>query len=148
MLRWGFIVTTQPYLLLNHRSHFASDNVNYSYRNCVAIAVLLWAVMGLGLADCNDLPVEPVVEEAPEVFPPPPAAVDLSFDQGVNAFAFDLARQLVERSPDENVAFSPLSVSMALGLLLNGAEGATFEAISRTLRFGGLDLDSLEALVQ
>ena len=50
-----------------------------------------------------------------------------------NAFAFDLLRQSAA-DPRANRVVSPLSVSMALGMLMNGADGATLDQMRLALR--------------
>ena len=56
-----------------------------------------------------------------------------------NAFAFDLLQRAhAAETAKPNFMISPLSVSMALGMTLNGAAGTTFDAMRGTLDFGGL----------
>jgi serine protease inhibitor len=55
-----------------------------------------------------------------------------------NGFAFRLATTLVAAQPAENVFVSPLSVSFALGMVLNGAQGDTRDSMATTLGFGAL----------
>jgi serpin B len=50
------------------------------------------------------------------------------------AFAFDLYRQLAK--PDENLFFSPFSISVAFAMLYPGADGETETSISEGLHFG------------
>lgn len=62
-----------------------------------------------------------------------------------NAFGFNIFRQLVRNAPrDTNIFVSPLSISMALGMTLNGAAGATEEAMKTTLEFGGMDMKQID----
>ena len=56
-----------------------------------------------------------------------------------NAFAFDMFGLLLSSEEDNDVFFSPLSVELALGMLNEGARGATAEEIMRTLSFGDSD---------
>lgn len=56
---------------------------------------------------------------------------------GTSQFAFGLLREEVARNPGANVFISPLSASFALGMAANGSAGGTFDAMSRTLGFGG-----------
>lgn len=51
------------------------------------------------------------------------------------AFGLALLKQVHTSEPSGNVLLSPLSVSMALGMTLNGAHGDTWEAMRRTLAF-------------
>lgn len=55
---------------------------------------------------------------------------------GSNSFAFDLFRQINANQRSSNVFISPLSASMALGMTVNGAAGATYDAMHNTLRLG------------
>src|SRR5215475_8049628 len=50
-----------------------------------------------------------------------------------NEFGFDLFQQLKRQAASKNVFFSPLSVTLALAMTYNGAEGETKQAIGRTL---------------
>jgi serine protease inhibitor len=61
------------------------------------------------------------------------AVVQSSADFGLELF------QAIENSAkEEDVFISPLSVSMALGMTLNGAGGSTWQAISQTLHLANL----------
>ncbi len=51
------------------------------------------------------------------------------------AFGFNLLRVVHQDEPAGNLLLSPLSVSMALGMTLNGAATTTFEAMRQTLAF-------------
>lgn len=58
-----------------------------------------------------------------------------------NTFAFQALATLGE--DDDNVLFSPLSLSMLMGILQNGAAGDTQSQIINTLGFGGLTPDEV-----
>jgi len=58
--------------------------------------------------------------------------------QSENKFGLKLFREIVAAEKDTNIFISPLSVSMALGMTLNGANGATFDAMQSTLEFTGM----------
>ena len=61
-----------------------------------------------------------------------------------NRFAFDLFNPVIEDSKgDENIMISPFSISSALSMTLNGAAGATFEAMQKALRFEGKTLEQI-----
>ena len=61
-----------------------------------------------------------------------------------NAFAFELFRRAAA-SRDANSFISPLSVSMALGMTMNGAANATLDSMRSTLGFGGMSLTDINA---
>ena len=61
-----------------------------------------------------------------------------------NAFAFKLYAAMAAREgPDPNIFISPLSVSMALGMTVNGAAGATRDSMLAALQLAGLPMDSV-----
>lgn len=55
--------------------------------------------------------------------------------QGCNDFSFDLMAQAAADEQQENIILSPLSASMLLGMLMNGADGETLEQIQEMLGF-------------
>ena len=62
-----------------------------------------------------------------------------------NAFTFDLFRAVRKHSTDANVFISPLSVSMALNMTLNGAVGATADEMRAALRESGYSTADINA---
>jgi serpin B len=58
-------------------------------------------------------------------------------------FAFKLYRQVLAEDADTNVFISPASVSIALAMTYNGADGTTKEAMAQTLELGGMSLDDV-----
>ena len=66
--------------------------------------------------------------------------------QATNNFSFTLFKNIVRQKPDSNVFISPFSVSMALSMALNGANGQTFDAMRATLGFEGLSQDSINQI--
>lgn len=79
-----------------------------------------------------------------EIFPVDPVPINLTADQvslieSENSFAFDIFKKVVENSGEsENIIISPLSVSYALSMTLNGANGATRDAMLEALRVNGI----------
>lgn len=62
-----------------------------------------------------------------------------------NQFGFKLFREIVRQEQNKNIFVSPLSVSMALGMTYNGANGSTETAMRQTLEFGGKTLAEINA---
>ena len=62
----------------------------------------------------------------------------------INGFGLKLFKGLAEAQKDSNVIISPLSVSMALAMVYNGAEGKTKEAMAKTLELDGASLDQID----
>ncbi len=68
---------------------------------------------------------------------------DKHLAQSSNGFGFKLFKSVTSDAPDSNILISPLSVSMALGMALNGAVGKTFQDMRETLEFSGLTEDEI-----
>ncbi len=68
---------------------------------------------------------------------------ELALVSAGNSFAVSLLRTVHESNPDSTVFLSPLSASMALGMTLNGAQGATRDQMRSTLGFGALSMDEV-----
>ncbi len=62
-----------------------------------------------------------------------------------NAFAFDLLRTAAKFDNEPNLLLSPLSVSMALNMTLNGAAGETRDEMLAALRVGGYTPEQVNA---
>jgi len=60
-----------------------------------------------------------------------------------NEFGLKLFRQINAAQGDSNLFISPLSVSMALGMTLNGADGETQQAMEQTLELFGLTSEEI-----
>lgn len=60
-----------------------------------------------------------------------------------NNFAFDLLKTTIQAESKPNVFVSPLSVSMALSMALNGAKGETADEMLHALRVSGYTMDQL-----
>lgn len=66
-----------------------------------------------------------------------------------NAFAFDLFRQVLINNADEkNIFISPLSVSIALGMVWNGANGETKTEMETALKMSGMTEDEINEYYQ
>ena len=55
-----------------------------------------------------------------------------------NEFAWDLFRQVLDNTKEANTFISPLSVSIALGMTWNGADGKTRSEMESTLKMSGI----------
>ena len=109
-------------------------------------------------AGCKSDGDEPIPEPKPTPTPgttvdttrhiTPVAPVELKKAEKVardNAFTFDLLRAVRKHSTDANVFISPLSVSMALNMTLNGAVGDTADEMRAALRESGYSTADINA---
>lgn len=79
-------------------------------------------------------PTEPEPDNTPNLCTL--SATENSLVNSSNAFAFNLFNQTNKR--ETNYFLSPLSVGIALGMTLNGADGETKQGILNTIQFGSL----------
>jgi serpin B len=71
-----------------------------------------------------------------------PAELQIRVDQD-NGFALDLLKKTMDISQKDNVLVSPISVSIALGMALNGAVGTTRTEMETALQLSGLSEENI-----
>jgi len=60
------------------------------------------------------------------------------------SFSYDIFRRTVEwETEEENMMISPLSISMALAMTLNGAQGDTYDEMQQALYLNGMETDEI-----
>ena len=74
---------------------------------------------------------------------PVTATIDTNLVTANTQFGFDLFNEIRQTEQDKNIFISPLSVSIALAMTLNGASGETEQAVTNTLQLQALDSDSI-----
>ncbi len=84
-------------------------------------------------------PIEPL---PPSEFRPL-TSTEAKLVAAANDFGLNLFREINAAEPDGNVFIAPVSVSLALGMTMNGAANGTLGAMQQTLGFGGLDEDAI-----
>ncbi len=88
----------------------------------------------VALASCNNDPITTIEDAKPLVLK---VELQKRVNQD-NTFAFDLLKQTMDISKEANVTVSPLSVSIALGMTWNGADGTTKSEMETALKMSGL----------
>ena len=115
-------------------------------KRAVALLVFLAAVVVAGCGAAGDEPsrepasghrddasFRPGVERQPSGRAPDPRELA----GGLNRYAFDFYSVLAERSGDENVVFSPLSIGIAFGMADVGARGETAAEVEDVFHLPG-----------
>ena len=74
---------------------------------------------------------------------PEPVSIDTDVVSANTRFGFDLFNEIRQTEQDKNIFISPLSVSIALAMALNGAAGETEQAMTNTMHLQGLDSESI-----
>jgi serpin B len=106
---------------------------------------LLALALALSATACSE-PAAPEDTETPEPITELPRALSSTEREVLarsNAFAFSLARELLPAGPRDNLFWSPLSASMLLGMVLNGADGNTFTQMRGGLGFEGMTQEQI-----
>jgi serpin B len=96
--------------------------------------IIIYAISLLLILQCSDTGVKPDPIDPPELTPAQKEIITAS-----NSFAFNIFKEIVNNEADTNIFISPLSISYALGMTYNGAEGETKEAMADVLGFDGMD---------
>jgi len=77
------------------------------------------------------------------------APTEMMLIEADRSFSYELFRKTVEYDSDsENLMISPLSISMALSMTLNGAQGQTFEDMRNTLYLADMNMDEINEAFQ
>ena len=95
------------------------------------------------LQSCNDSSTSPNPPQFREL-----TANEKNIVQSDNVFSHKIFKQVAKSETGQNIFISPLSISMALGMTLNGANGTTYEAIKNTLEFQDLSLEEINQSYQ
>ncbi len=84
-------------------------------------------------ASCNRSQVSPADSNTPAVRPL--SARETQTLQSTNNFAFNAFAKISASEPEKNIFISPLSISMAVAMAYNGADGTTKRGIAKALDF-------------
>jgi serpin B len=104
-----------------------------------SITLSLLLIIGLFLINCSkDLSSINDIDDNPKKYIRALTQNETQLVESGKKFGLELFKKIVEEQPDTNIFISPLSVSMALGMALNGADGETYTAMQQTLEFDGL----------
>ena len=102
----------------------------------------LMCLVSLIFAGCNNLGAifHDAVQDDPET-----VSIDTNVVTANTQFGFDLFNDIRKTEQDKNIFISPLSISIALAMTLNGASGETEQAMANTLYLQGSDSESINA---
>jgi serine protease inhibitor len=90
----------------------------------------------IGFFQCTNNPFTPNIREL--------TPAEKGLVEADNRFGLKLFKEVVfEEDTDKNIFISPLSVSMALGMTYNGADGSTEEAMRTTIELSDLTLEEI-----
>jgi serpin B len=103
---------------------------------------VLGALLAVGYAACSEGPVEPGTPQPITELPRALSTLESRVLRASNAFAFSFAGELLPDGND-NLFYSPLSASMLLGMVLNGADGRTYEQMRSVLALDGLSQEEI-----
>ena len=100
----------------------------------------LMCLVSFIFAGCNNLGAifRDEVQDDPE-----PVSIDMNVVTANTQFGFNLFDEIRKIEQDKNIFISPLSISIALAMTLNGASGETELAMANTLQLQGLDTESI-----
>ena len=100
----------------------------------------LMCLVSLLFAGCNNLGAIFPDEGRDE---PETVSIDTNLVTANTQFGFDLFNEIRKIEQDKNIFISPLSISIALAMTLNGASGETEQAMANTLHLRGLGSEAI-----
>jgi len=101
---------------------------------------LAFIILAVVLSDCRSDSIGPSQGQPnPGTLTP----LEKNIASSDNAFGVKLFSKINETQQNKNVFISPFSVSMAFGMLLNGANGPTLDSLEQTLGDNGLTLSDI-----
>ncbi len=100
----------------------------------------LMCLVSLLFAGCNNLSAIFSDEGRDE---PETVSIDTNVVTANTQFGFDLFNEIRKIEQDKNIFISPLSISIALAMTLNGASGETEQAMANTLHLQGLGSEAI-----
>lgn len=100
--------------------------------------ILIPCIIAMAFVGCRNQSTEPLSSKK----------VDHTTSEGrivasANSFGFDLFNKVNNSDPNKNIFISPFSVSMAFGMVLNGAQGPTLDSLEKALGDAGVSLDDI-----
>ncbi|WP_304236795.1 serpin family protein [Jiulongibacter sediminis] len=96
------------------------------------LTVGLTTTLFLGLSRCDTTNPEPMS-----------ITINETYRQQSGDFAFSFLKELEKEEVGKNFFVSPLSLHMALGMLLNGADGVSKDELMEVLKLKGLDQETI-----
>lgn len=101
-------------------------------------------IVGLGIFRCKTEETEiPAMTNTREI-----TVGESQIVESETGFGLELFKTINAVEKDKNIFISPLSISMALGMTLNGANGSTFAAMKSTLQLQGSNLEEINKSYQ
>ncbi|WP_234570116.1 serpin family protein [Rhodohalobacter sp. 614A] len=108
--------------------------------------MLLPLLLVLTLTTCKSDVVGPGNDGPKGELPRDLTVVEKELIEADHSFSYKIfSRTVAYDQKEENIFISPLSISMALAMTLNGAEGQTFEDMRSTLELKGMDLEEINS---
>lgn len=117
-------------------ANYFSMKMNLMQNISIVLAVLLL------FASCESNPTSP--ENPKGELPRELTVSEQMLIEADRSFSYDIFRRTVAfDSDEENIFVSPLSISMALVMTLNGAEGETYDNMREALYLSGMETDEI-----
>ena len=109
--------------------------------------ILFLFISGLLITQCDSNVTGP--EGPTGELPRELSTVEKMLIEADQSFSYDIFQRTVAYdSEEENLMISPLSISMALAMTLNGAEGQTYDDIREALYLAGMEKDEINEAFQ
>ncbi len=104
------------------------------------LVFIVLSIISYSFLQCSSGITNPVVREL--------TPLEKQLVSSSSEFGFNLFKKINKVEAQNNIFISPLSVSMALGMALNGASGTTYDAMKSTLEFSSLTKQQINETYQ
>ncbi len=110
----------------------------------VVSLLIMTALAGCGSGELPNTPIStPGSPIKAASLPAPAQKADPAVVEGVNGMGIEMLKRIYPDMKGENYMISPMSISLALSMTMNGAEGETFLQMRDALHFSGMQMDAI-----
>lgn len=106
------------------------------------LLLIVFSILFIYLTSCTNSVTGPDLNgELPREL----SKTEMELVENGQSFSFNMFKSTVLGDESENIFISPLSISLALGMTMNGARGETYNQMRETLAFQGLDMEEINS---
>ncbi len=113
-------------------------------KQIIPFAAFFLLFVGCSLLGSEDTGKTKIKDELPRAL----TAQEKELIDAGNAFSYEIFRRISASEGNKNIIISPLSISMALGMVLNGSAGETRKAMKETLGMSTMELEQINRSYQ
>jgi serpin B len=118
------------------------EKIKMNYVRTTLTGLILLLIVGM-ISGCGIIDSTQVQEEKIEIREL--TRQEKSIVTGANSFSMELLQTLAKKEKSKSFVASPLSISLAFGMLMNGAEGSTYDELTELFGLESLSREEINA---